>query len=1216
MSVVSVAVPPQADGDAARTQRSGSSAPEAAAARSGSVAGEGASAPPVAPDDAASAAAASCAEDNNGGGGGEAEATEEDSAASDAAAAKGEEGDGGRRRSSAAVAASAAAKPPLSKRASQAQDAAAIAAATAEATASPPPPPPPPPPQVKATVRAPTWVSSPILGMRYTQSIVSSSPFASAKTPLARTESARAPVQMTAAERVSKEKGGGTQHFSRKMTYPMSITTEHSYLGDGFPHTCRHEAAALARSAQPNPYWQTPPPTMRGADLVAEKERLPRDELHPLISAVQAAENVKAGLFNANLHILASPSRRQTPSACRAAPTAQPATQPSPLVAPRAYIDAAAAAAAGPAAGYGGGAMLAASRYDDDLDQTISEGGAGGGGGSGGGGGGGSGAPFGLLSTLLGGGGKKGSAAQPPAAGGMFPSGAYAPAAVGGVRPTSLTGIAARLLCGAIHAANPPNSIPSNAAASARQTTQEPYRPPRYGIRGTTGTDGGARRPASAGNATSSSAAAAGTSSTTGATSASASAAASSSGPRRRRTPAFPPSQSFRLLDPGLQSILRERGGFTRSKVAAFLYNKQPVTQPPPRTDDGAAAAAAAAQHAAPLRHASLRDTESAVPPEGSVGEGSQVSFVGSGSGSGHAPRDEATAVAAAAAAQTPQAPPGVGGAGGEEERPVFLGVRADVNLSLDELEEETPDGDFSETCVAGPNGSSATYGVNGTSLSLWRQAVVNSTLAPNAYVENIEPTHVVKEVTCGAKLHILTAELITAFNIASNKVDFRTYFTSQGLRMGDHLTQVSPLSPSKATANPHDFASSSGGGSTGGAAPAPPPPGGASFLATPMSVGGASSGEVTESGVMQGAAAAALLDKKSVPSASFAYDNHRFLSLLTEKGTEVEQVFLEGMQWLSVEATSRLGDFCPQLRLLNLARCDSCCDQAAANIARMCKLLSYVNVSSCLNVSSVGISAFIENCPHLSVLCCHSLPHIDPHGTTFSRLHLCRSLQVLDVSYCEDISDQSLTFVAQYCPGLVFLDISGCHKVGDGGLRSLGGRLSFLQVWRSKMLCQPTVTGRGLSMLTQAPRSLKELDLGGVTQLDDAMLQQIVSHASALVKLSLAGCVLVTDTGLRAVTSRCRQLRVLNLSSCRLITLAACLDAIYDVTSLRCLIVTGSSISQAEVSVLQCLRQGCKVVLNCYKPKPVTQIWTRCQSKRPEKKKAKDGDDNKKRKR
>jgi hypothetical protein len=61
--------------------------------------------------------------------------------------------------------------------------------------------------------------------------------------------------------------------------------------------------------------------------------------------------------------------------------------------------------------------------------------------------------------------------------------------------------------------------------------------------------------------------------------------------------------------------------------------------------------------------------------------------------------------------------------------------------------------------------------------------------------------------------------------------------------------------------------------------------------------------------------------------------------------------------------------------------------------------------------------------------------------------------------------------------------------------------------------------------------------------------------------------------------------LKVLNLSSCVGISLASCMLLIHELTQLQRLVVSESTISNAEVVMLSSLRETCKIVRNQYRP-------------------------------
>ena len=361
-------------------------------------------------------------------------------------------------------------------------------------------------PSTSPKMGEPSWISSPILDLRYSQTIISTSPFGSAKQQLEKTESTKMPFHISSGGGVRK--GGGA--FSRKMSYPITLKGHRDVISDGFGQirsetdiresdiskscttTTVIDPTHLAQAQQPNPYWFHPPATVKRQDRRSDDElnidTVVTDVLHPLISDLQARENMKAEQFNPNTSIIASPNRMNSPSPCRRV----------------------------------GGEDVRDSTHlkrlnDNTTNQSQGQ-----------------------------------SVGKPPRPGesesqgyntdgGIYIKDAYHPALVAQSQNTSLTSIAARALASVIHSKDPANVLPSNAARAANRKN--------YINCGPKGTN--------ANNNT-------------------------RKGLHNSKNPVVPPSQAYRLLSTPLQGILRNRGPYTRSNIAKYLYDSQSIVRPPP----------------------------------------------------------------------------------------------------------------------------------------------------------------------------------------------------------------------------------------------------------------------------------------------------------------------------------------------------------------------------------------------------------------------------------------------------------------------------------------------------------------------------------------------------------------------------------------------------------------------------------------------------------
>ena len=107
----------------------------------------------------------------------------------------------------------------------------------------------------------------------------------------------------------------------------------------------------------------------------------------------------------------------------------------------------------------------------------------------------------------------------------------------------------------------------------------------------------------------------------------------------------------------------------------------------------------------------------------------------------------------------------------------------------------------------------------------------------------------------------------------------------------------------------------------------------------------------------------------------------------------------------------------------------------------------------------------------------------------------------------------------------------------------------------------------------------MKHIDLSGVTQLENATLHTILIHAPSLLELAISGCTKLTDEAVSGVAKTCKSL--LDLPSCQSVSLGSCMDLVNDLPDLTTLIVSESSISNAEVVMLSSMREGCAILRN-----------------------------------
>uniref|UniRef100_A0A1I8F4X4 F-box domain-containing protein n=1 Tax=Macrostomum lignano TaxID=282301 RepID=A0A1I8F4X4_9PLAT len=217
-------------------------------------------------------------------------------------------------------------------------------------------------------------------------------------------------------------------------------------------------------------------------------------------------------------------------------------------------------------------------------------------------------------------------------------------------------------------------------------------------------------------------------------------------------------------------------------------------------------------------------------------------------------------------------------------------------------------------------------------------------------------------------------------------------------------------------------------------------------------------------------------------------------------------------------DAPSAIWASLPELHQLCVADCVRVTDQApSASFATFALL----NLADCVRLSDAGAKSIAEasfGCQSLRELNLTNASASTDHGVTA----ICKKgpgLTHLRLSFCENLTHLSADSLANYCPGLVSLDMSGTGH--ERFAMSVLGSLS-----RMRYLYLPTVTDLGLQKLVQQLRYLEHLDLSHCVQLTDGGVRSMSFSCRLLTKLSLRGCRQLTELEHRSTASVIRMTR------------------------------------------------------------------------------------------
>ncbi|ORZ15765.1 hypothetical protein BCR42DRAFT_415862 [Absidia repens] len=92
------------------------------------------------------------------------------------------------------------------------------------------------------------------------------------------------------------------------------------------------------------------------------------------------------------------------------------------------------------------------------------------------------------------------------------------------------------------------------------------------------------------------------------------------------------------------------------------------------------------------------------------------------------------------------------------------------------------------------------------------------------------------------------------------------------------------------------------------------------------------------------------------------------------------------------------------------------------------CEALQYLSLNGVRNVTDQVVLAFVQDHPHLIELDISSAVITDSSVYAISRY--CPSLEELDISGCEHISEDGIRFLTQQCKHLRYINIKDCYNV------------------------------------------------------------------------------------------------------------------------------------------------------------------------------------------
>lgn len=283
---------------------------------------------------------------------------------------------------------------------------------------------------------------------------------------------------------------------------------------------------------------------------------------------------------------------------------------------------------------------------------------------------------------------------------------------------------------------------------------------------------------------------------------------------------------------------------------------------------------------------------------------------------------------------------------------------------------------------------------------------------------------------------------------------------------------------------------------------------------------------------------------------------------IIEQVGKTIKALNLSSCEDISDDSVIYIASNCPNLQEINLSKCMNVTDKSTCLLLVKCtnltKLILYncnkitdatveqitklpqlalnlkeIDISSCQNVTDDGLQALVRHCPYLQVLFLEECSFSENGMIAMATDNYCFNLHTLKVAYCKGVTDKSLERIAKGCPNIKSIDLSYCTNISVSGIKTClvnWPKLSSLNL-------------RGLHQISTegiVHENLHTLNLSWCKNIQDIAIEEIANGCKSLITLDLAWAAKITSNAVHKLAHKLSTLRFLNLRGCAKVTFLA----------------------------------------------------------------------------
>lgn len=232
-----------------------------------------------------------------------------------------------------------------------------------------------------------------------------------------------------------------------------------------------------------------------------------------------------------------------------------------------------------------------------------------------------------------------------------------------------------------------------------------------------------------------------------------------------------------------------------------------------------------------------------------------------------------------------------------------------------------------------------------------------------------------------------------------------------------------------------------------------------------------------------------------------------------------IQLLDLTGGERITNRGLKYISEACKSLHTISLENAYQLTEIGLQYLCRSCVHINELNLSGCMGISGLGFSVIGKHLRNLRVL---KLSGCNIHPSSFVLIcEGCTSLEKIDVSHCQTISDQDLQVLSEYCHAVKEINLKECQQVSDVGVLSLSQgctHIETIDLKRSQLLFK--VTDVALLSLSERCNNIQSISLNGCEMITDTGLSWLCQGCTQLKFLDLTNCTKVTNTGMNSIST------------------------------------------------------------------------------------------------